>query len=119
MRIVLTIVLGLLTLLAVSSGVTKIMLMQQETEFFGRHGFSESMLIVYGAFQLVGGLLLPFRKNRFLGAFVVAITFAISLIFLVMDGNLPMSAVTFVALLLLGFVMWHSRRAERSLEVQG
>ena len=111
MRVVLTIILVVLTFLAVSSGVTKIMLMQQDVEFFARYGFSETMLIVFGVTQLIGGFLLPFPKTRFSGAAIVAMTFLVSLILLIMDGNIPLSAVTAVATGLLGFVMVRSRRA--------
>lgn len=115
MKLTLTIILTLLTLLAVSSGATKVMLMEQEVEFFGGHGFSNPVLIAYGLLQLIGGALLPFRKTRFVGATIVAITFAVSLVFLVMDGNLPLSIVTAVAMTLLVFVMAHSRRSATSV----
>lgn len=55
--------------------------------------------------------LLVFRRLRFLGAAIVAITFLISLADLLMDGNLPVSIATVVATLLLGVVMKQSWRA--------
>ena len=42
----------------------------------------------------LGGVLLPFRKTRFAGAVIVAITFIVSLVVLLMDGNIPVSLVT-------------------------
>ncbi len=105
MKIASTIILVLLVFLAVSSGATKIALMPQDVEFFGKYGFSNPTLIGFGATQLTGGILLPFRKTRFAGAAIVAITFLVSLVLLMLDDNLPVSAVTMVALLLLGVVM--------------
>ena len=83
--------------------------MQQEVEFFGKYGFSNPMLVAFGATQLIGGVLMPFRKTRFSGAAIVAITFLVSLLLLLMDGNLTVSIVTAVATLLLGIVMTRSR----------
>lgn len=108
-------ILVILTLLAVSSGITKVMLMPQDVEFFGQYGFSDPILMIYGAVQLIGGVLLPFRKTRFVGAAIVAITFLISLVVLLMEGNLPVSVVTIVPTLLLGLVMkqsWKSTPSE-------
>jgi len=44
MKIVFYIVLVILVVLAVASGITKIMLMEQEVEFFGQYGFSNLLL---------------------------------------------------------------------------
>lgn len=108
MKIVSAIVLLLLVFLAISSGMTKITLMQQDVEFFGQYGFSNPILIAFGATQLLGGLLLPFRKTRFTGAAIVAITFLVSLVLLLLEGNIPVSIITLVAMLLLGMVMKQS-----------
>ena len=110
MKIVFIALLTLLTLLAVFSGMTKILLMPQDVEFFSRYGFTRPMLIAFGVVQLVGGILLPFRKTRLVGAAIVASTFLASLVILLMDGNLPVSIVTLIATLLLVVVMRHSWR---------
>jgi len=110
MNAVSKIILALLTLLAISSGITKILLMQQDVDFFGKYGFSSPILIVFGSVQLLGGLLLLFPKTRFVGAVVVAVTFLISLAMLLMVGNMVVSIITLVAILLLGVVMKQSWR---------
>jgi len=112
MKIAFGVLLAILTFLAVSSGLTKIVLMQQEVEFFGRYGFSNPLLIAFGAVQLIGGILLPFRKTRFTGAAIVASTFLVSLAILLMDGNIPMSIITAVVTLLLCVVMRLSWRSD-------
>jgi hypothetical protein len=110
MKIASTIILVLLVFLAVSSGATKIALMPQDVEFFGKYGFSNPTLIGFGATQLTGGILLPFRKTRFAGAAIVAITFLVSLVLLLLEGNVPVSIGTAVATLLLGVIMKQSWR---------
>jgi len=112
MKIAFTVVLTILTLLAISSGITKLLLMQQDVEFFARYGFSDAMIIAFGAIQLIGGILMPLRKTRFIGAVVVASTFIVSLVLLLIDGNLPVSIITVVMTLLLFVVMWSSWQSD-------
>ncbi|MEE9336045.1 MAG: DoxX family protein [Granulosicoccaceae bacterium] len=104
MKIFYYIVLVILIFLAVSSGISKIMLMEQDVEFFGQYGFTSSILIVFGAVHIIGGILLALPKTRIVGAVVVGISFLISAVVLILAGNIPVAVVTFLALLLLVFV---------------
>ncbi len=104
MKILFNIVLIALVLLAVSSGITKIMLMQQDVEFFGRFGFSNPILMIFGGIQLIGGILLAIPKTRIIGAIVVAITFVVSAVVLFMAGKIPIALITLVCVLLLAIV---------------
>jgi len=115
-QLVSTVILVVLVFLAVSAGITKIILMQRDVDFFGKYGFSEPILIAYGATQLIGGVLLSFRKTRFVGAAIVALTFLVSLVVLLIEGNIPVSIATIIATLLLGRVMrqsWNAAASER------
>lgn len=108
MRIFLKVILIILVFLAISSGITKVMLLPQDVEFFGRYGFTNPVLISYGAVQIIGGVLLAIPKTRFVGAVIVAITFLISLVVLIIDGNILFSIFTVVAMTLLGVVIKQS-----------
>ena len=108
MKIVSTTILVALILLAMLSGITKVALMQQDVDFFGRYGFSNPLLIAYGLVQLIGAVLMVFRRTRFIGAAIVAITFLVSLAALMIDRNFPASIATIVATLLLGVPMKQS-----------
>ena len=112
MKLAWKVAVAVLTLLAVVSGVSKMLLIEQDVEFFGKYGFSNPVLIVFGALQMVGGILIPFSKTRAVGASVVGVTFLVSLVMLLMDGNIPVSIVTAVATLLLGILAVRSRRAD-------
>ena len=108
MKILFNVILAILVFLAISSGITKIILMQQDVEFFGKYGFSNSILIAYGAVQLLGGILLALPKSRIIGAALVAITFLISAVVLVLEGNIPVTIVTLICVLLLGVIIKQS-----------
>ena len=98
---------AILVFLAVSSGVTKIALMEQDVAFFGAYGFTNPLLMAFGAIQLVGGLLLIAPKTRKVGAILVGITFAISAVLLFLHGSIIQGLVTCVAL---AGLAWVSRK---------
>ncbi|MFT6267142.1 MAG: hypothetical protein ACJAWS_003309 [Oleiphilaceae bacterium] len=104
MKIFINYILAVLVFLAMSWGTNKVMLMQQDVAFFGAYGFTHSTLIIYGIIQLTGDFLLALRKTRALGALVVAITFTISWVMLFILGNVLISIITLICIVLLGFV---------------
>lgn len=108
MKVFLNVILAILAFLAISSGFTKIMLMQQDVEFFGKYGFTNSILITYGVIQLLGGILLVLPKTRIVGSLVVAITFLISVVVLVMAGNILLAVITLIFVALLGLIIKQS-----------
>ena len=108
MNILLTVNLVILVFLATSSGITKIMLMPQDVEFFGGFGFTNPILMLYGASQIIGGIMLIMQKTRFAGGIIVAITFAISAVVLIMAEKVGLTVLTFIALFMLGVVMKQS-----------
>ena len=105
MKIFLNIALVILVFLAVSSGLTKIMLLEQEVEFFSEYGFNHSILMLFGIVQLVGGILLVLLKTRMVGAIVVAITFLISAVMLILAQSWLITAITFISLVMLGMII--------------
>ena len=114
MKFVYLILLTVLMLLALASGVAKILLLPREVEFFAAYGFSSAMLMVFGLVQLAGALLLIAVKTRMLGASLVGITFVISAVLLVMAGNFAAAAVTGLAMLGLGAAVKLGQRTRRS-----
>lgn len=105
MKIFLYTMLVILVFLAVSSGITKTMLMQQDVEFFGQYGFTNPILIAFGITQILGGFLLVMPKTRVIGAVIVAITFLISAVVLIMAGNFPVAILTIFFTLFLGYII--------------
>ena len=114
MKILLKINLAILVLLALSSGITKIMLMPQEIKFFGGAGFTNLMLIIYGVSQVIGGLMLALPKTRLIGAIIVAITFSISAVVLFMSENNMVAIITCFTLLMLSIVLQQSRNSPKN-----
>ena len=68
----------ILILLSLATGITKIIQMPAEMELFQYAGFTKWMIIVFGAIQVLGGLLLIPTKYRKYGAMIMLLTFAIA-----------------------------------------
>ena len=110
MDVFIKVILVILIFLATSSGITKIMLMPQDVAFFGGYGFTNPILIAYGATQLIGGVLLIFKNTRFIGALIIAVTFLISAIVLIMAGKMLVALITFITMFMLGIIMYNCWR---------
>ncbi len=82
--------------------------MPQDVGFFSKFGFTNTILIIYGAAQLIGGIMLAISKVRIIGAIIVALTFLVSAIILMMAGNIPLAIVTLVTIVLLGMIIKES-----------
>lgn len=98
------IALTIMVLLAIASGVAKIMLMPQEVAFFGAFGFSDNLLINFGLLQVLGAVLLLLPKGRTFGLILVAATFVVSAIVLLAAGKIVMALVTLLFVGLLVFL---------------
>lgn len=109
MKILMMVLLILLVLLSIASGVAKLMLVPEEAAFFARYGFSNMMLMTFGAVQVLAGTMMIFKKFRAIGAYIVLATFGLSLILLLMDGSYGMSAITIVVSVML-MVVVHDKR---------
>ena len=114
MKIATKVILVILIFLAISSGITKIMLMPQEAEFFGKYGFNNLLLIIFGVTQVIGGVLMIITKMRIYGAIVVIVTFGISVLLLMLEGNYMVSFITLIAMALLGVVIKQTLITSRS-----
>lgn len=109
MKIAGQILLFLLVLLALASGLAKVMLAPRDVEFFGHYGFGAAALAGFGAAQVAGGLLMAFGRTRLVGSLLVAITFLVSGALLLHAGDLPVAMVTFAVTALLGVLAYRNR----------
>ena len=114
MKVPQIVILAVLVFLAVFSGVTKIMLMPQDVVFFGEYGFTNPLLVIFGAVQLIGGLMMMFVQTRVIGASAVAITFVISVVVLVLAGSVGPTIATLLALVFLGLMIRRTLAAQRA-----
>ena len=65
-------------LLSIATGIFKLMQQEADIELFKTIGFNEMMTTIFGAFQLIGGILLIPPKTRKLGAYMMILTFIVA-----------------------------------------
>ena len=104
-------VLLILILLGVAAGIAKTMKMPQELEFFQAVGLSEMSLVLFGAAQICGAVLLVFRRSRLGGAVISTIMFSASAIMVFITGALGFGAVSLLPALM---SVWIIRDTARS-----
>lgn len=101
-----TLNLVLLTLLGLSSGISKIMQIPQEMAFFqGEMGFTSSTIVFFGCVQLTAGVLLIFEKTRMVGAIVLAATLFVSATIVFMAGKIGFGFFSLLPIVMAGFVI--------------
>lgn len=101
-----TLNLVLLVILGLFSGMSKIMQVPQELEFFqGEMGFSTNAIILFGLAQLAAGVLLVFKKTRTTGADVLAVTLCISTVIVFMAGKIGFGLFSIVPIVMAGIVI--------------
>lgn len=86
MKIVRTLLLGILILLSLSTGLVKLFQMQEEMELFQAVGWPMGLIIAFGVVQMIGGLLLILPVTRKYGAWIMIATFSIATIVLFLNG---------------------------------
>lgn len=112
MKLTLTIVSVLIGLLSLAAGLAKVALVPDEVAFLGQFGLSNTMIFVFGAAQIVGGVLLLAPNTRFLGAVVAGLLFAVSSALLMVAGKLAFAAVSLLPVGLAIVVAMNQPRAQ-------
>jgi DoxX-like family len=99
-----------LVLLSISTGITKIVQLPAEMELFRNAGFNDSLTILFGGVQVLGGLLLIFAKYRKTGAVVMIVTFVIASWVVWLSGMLPFFGMSLLFIILATLPFWKNSR---------
>lgn len=106
MKLLKTVNLIFVILLGLSSGISKIMQIPQEMDFFqGQMGYSANTIILFGAAQLAAGILIVFAKTRATGAILLAATFSISTLIVFMAGKIGFGFFSILPVAMAGIVI--------------
>ena len=90
------------------------MQMPQEIAFFqGQLGFSSNTIVTFGAVQLVGGLMVVFKKTRLAGSILLGLTLFLSSIAIFMSGNIGFGLVSLIPVVMADVVAWFELKAMR------
>lgn len=97
--------LAVITLLSISAGLAKVMLMPQEVQFFENAGLGESTLLIFGLAQIIAGILLIIKNMRKWGAIFVAVMFILSTVMILSNGMIGFGIFSILPIVLTGFII--------------
>lgn len=100
---------GLLGLLA---GGAKLTLAEPEVAFFASLGFSEAIVVTFGALQILASIGLIFGSIRFYAALVAALVFLASAIMITASENLPLASISMIPVALASYVAYVTKRRQ-------
>lgn len=90
-------------LLALASGIAKIMLIPEELAFFQKMGLTETAITVVGVFQIMSAVLILITRFRKIGATVLGVTFILSTILIFLNGDIIFGLVSILPIILIFF----------------
>ncbi len=89
-----------ITLLSILAAVPKLIRVPQELDFFAGVGLGPAAVVIFGAIQLIGGVLLIRGKTRRLGAMITAAMFLGSAVMVLASGQWMFGIVSLVPVVL-------------------
>lgn len=117
MKIVIAILAVLLGLLSIAAGGAKVALVPDEVAFLSQFGFSTVLTVLFGAAQVLGGVLLVIPVTRAYGALIAAAAFALSAALVLVAGNFAFAGVSLVPVILAVLIAYHSVSAKRAIAI--
>lgn len=112
MKHVFTVLIIMLALLSVAAGAAKVMLVPEEATFLRQFGFTDTLMMLFGAGQILAGALLVIAGLRLYGALLAALCFAVSSGLLLFSGDVPFALVSLVPVILAGLIARRSIAAD-------
>ena len=99
----------LLGLLGAAAGLAKVTQAPPEIAFFGGLGLGAIVVIAFGVLQLVSAVLLIFDSRRHIGAILLCVTFCLSVVMILITGQIGFAAVSVIPVLMAGWVIYDTR----------
>jgi hypothetical protein len=113
LKILNTILICLIALLSIAAGAAKVMGSPDELQFLQGFGFSPLLIVLYGSFQIAGGILLALPKTLKLGGLITVLAFSLSTVLILISGNLIFAVASILPIAITGFIVWQSSKANK------
>ena len=92
-------------LLALASGIAKIMLIPEELVFFQKVGLTETAIILVGILQVISAVLILITRFRKIGATLLGTTFIVSTILIFLSGDVTFGLFSILPIVLILFIV--------------
>lgn len=116
MNILRIILIAIVAIVSAAAGLAKIMQAPQELEFLQGFGLGVSQIVIFGAIQLAGALLLVWPRARALGAVIAMAGFALSSYLIFKSGNVQFGLLSLLPIVLAFIVLWQARIVKDGLK---
>jgi hypothetical protein len=107
---------GLMAILSVAAGAAKSLQVPEEVAFLQGLGLSLTMIVIFGVFQIIAGVLLALPKTRFVGAVIATMGFLASALMILISGNYPFAVISMLPVLSVGYIALDSKNSNHSLD---
>ena len=97
-------------LLALASGIAKIMLIPEELAFFQKVGLTETAIILVGILQIISAALILINRFSKIGATLLGITFIFSTILIFLSGDVTFGLFSILPIVLIFFIVLPKKR---------
>ncbi len=87
-------------LLSISAGAAKTFAVPEEVQFLQSFGFNTTIIMFYGSYQMLGGLLLIFHKTKIIGALMAATAFMFSSVLILSRADFIFGTVSLVPVIM-------------------
>ena len=108
MKILNITLIAIMALLSIAAGLAKVMQVPEEMTFLTGLGLSNTMIFIFGAIQIVGGILLAIPKSKMVGSVTVIIAFLVSAILVFVSGNFTFGIVSMLPVVITGFIIYQT-----------
>lgn len=109
MKILNVLIIGIIALLSIAAGLAKVMQAPQEMAFLQGTGLSTAMIVAFGLFQLLGGVLLIPVRTRLPGAVLAALAFLVSAVLIFTSGDLTFGLVSLLPVALACVIIYREK----------
>lgn len=109
MKLLKKINLVLLILLGGAAGLAKVTQAPPEIAFFHGIGLGAMVVVAFGILQLVSAILLVFDSRRHIGAILLCVTFSLSVVMILVTGQIGFAAASIIPVLMAGWVIYDTR----------
>jgi len=114
MKVANIILIAVMALLSIAAGLAKVMQVPEEMAFLTGLGLDNTMIFIFGAIQIVGGILLAIPKSKMYGSVLVVIAFLVSAILVFVGGNFTFGIVSMLPVVITGFIVYQTLKNTRN-----
>jgi hypothetical protein len=114
MKIFQIILLILIALMSITAGAAKALLVPEELAFLEGVGIPQTMIVIYGVLQILGGVVMLVPRTKQVGLIIAIIAFAISTVLIFISGRWSFGLVSLLPILISSWLLFSARQQSQT-----